>query len=158
VSYLSGIFIVSIFMLAGMLALHDLLIDSKKEITLRTTNKALEKNHIVLTTRLNAIETAMEELGTEDRNLHRKFFGAPTDSIETETAGIDNKQILKADVAAFSVVAENIREQSARLILKSGTTSTYFARHTGVNKQNVGIISAMPVAQPVRPWSADKVL
>src|SRR5690349_5703411 len=76
VFYACAACVTSLALLAGMLVLHDYLIDSDKELALRRENNALKNNRVVLTGQLQIIETSLATLRSEDEKLHVKFFGA----------------------------------------------------------------------------------
>ena len=111
--YVSGVIVVSILMLAGMLVLHDFLFDSKKEITLRKQNNAFEKNHVLLTAQLNAIESTLTELDEEDQKLHEKFFGSPLEKRAAQAGADGNKHLLLADAALFRETVKKISDRSS---------------------------------------------
>src|SRR5215212_8049023 len=72
--YSSGLLLSALFMLCGLLLLHDFLFDSENEKRFRSENLALKKNQILLTDKLEVVEATMVSLHEKDQILHRKFF------------------------------------------------------------------------------------
>lgn len=157
VFYASGVVVVAILMLAGMLVLHDFLIDSEKEVALRKQNHAFEKNHVLLTSQLNAIESTLTELGAEDQKLHQKFFGSPMENRAVQTTAGGDKQLLLADPGLFRKAIEKISDRSAALLRASGSTSAFFGEKLSL-KDRRNMLSSIPLLQPTRPWQADNFI
>src|SRR5687768_1628897 len=74
VFYACSVLVAAVFILAGMLTLHDFLFDSEKEIALRKANKVLRQNHAVLMSQLSDIESTLTTLADDDSKLHAKLF------------------------------------------------------------------------------------
>ncbi len=156
--YVSGIVVVAVLMLAGMLVLHDYFIDSAKEISLRNENSALRKNYAVLTSQLGDIESTLEQLQREDQKLHQKFFGS---ELETYTGDKDvtiDQNVLLADASNFRESLEKIEHQSQKLLVQSSITTGFFANELGINKSQLDKLIAMPVLLPTNPWNSESVL
>ncbi|MBT1697798.1 M23 family metallopeptidase [Fulvivirgaceae bacterium PWU4] len=157
VFYASGVIVAALLMLAGMLVLHDFLFDSEKEVTLRKQNKAFEKNHVLLTAQLNAIESTLTELGEEDKKLHAKFFGSPMENRATQAVADGNKHLLLADPALFRKTVEKISDRSTDLLTTSGSTSAFFGEKLSL-KDRKNMLTSIPLLQPTRPWQADNLI
>lgn len=156
--YMSGVLISAILMLAGMLILHDFLIDSEKEVALRKENNALEKNHALLTNQLNIVESTLATLEEEDKKLHYKFFGSPVEQSKTKAHGASKKNVLLADASSFRDAIKKIEDQSADLITKSLQSNLAFGDNITFTKQSISNAVDMPTIQPVHPWQPDKLL
>jgi murein DD-endopeptidase MepM/ murein hydrolase activator NlpD len=155
--YISGVIVVSILMLAGMLVLHDFLFDSEKERLLRKQNSAFEKNHVLLTTQLSSIESTLSELSAEDRKLHEKFFGAPMEHTPPPAADAGNKHLLLADPALFRKAVEKISARSSVLLNGSSRTSSFFGNKLSL-ADHKNKISSLPLLQPTRPWNPENLI
>jgi murein DD-endopeptidase MepM/ murein hydrolase activator NlpD len=158
VFYVSGLVVVAILMLAGMLFLHDYFIDSEKEISLRNENAALKKNYGVLTSQLGDIESTLEHLEVEDQKLHQKFFGTDLVSVANENATLLDKNVLLADPSDFRKAINNVNEESSKLLMQSSITTGFFSGELGINKAEINKIIAMPVLLPTKPWNAESVM
>jgi murein DD-endopeptidase MepM/ murein hydrolase activator NlpD len=156
--YISGVLVVAILMLAGMLTLHDFIIDSEKEIALRKENNALQKNHSVLTNQLDEIESTLEQLDAKDKALHAKFFGTALEKSTSSAKGVSSKNILLADASTFRKKVNAIEQKSNTLLTSSVITSNYYGEKLTVNKKLAEKISAMPTALPIQPWESDKLV
>jgi murein DD-endopeptidase MepM/ murein hydrolase activator NlpD len=156
--YLSGIFVVALLMLAGMLTLHDYIFDSPREITLRSENAALAKNQVILTSQLNTIESTLSELGTEDEKLHEKFFGSPMEKMTDFNVRSTNKHLLLADPSTFRSVAETMGGRSSELLSQSATTSSFYGNQLSLTKERLKAIVSMPLLQPIQPWHTANLL
>jgi murein DD-endopeptidase MepM/ murein hydrolase activator NlpD len=155
--YMSAVIVVAILMLAGMLVLHDFLIDSSKEITLREQNKAFEKNHVLLTAQLNSIELALARLSEEDRKLHEKFFGSPMDKVAAQATDAGNKQLLLADPLLFRRAVEKISSRSSVLLTNSSRTSSFYGEKLSL-KDHRDKLNSLPLLQPTRPWNTEHLI
>jgi murein DD-endopeptidase MepM/ murein hydrolase activator NlpD len=158
ISYTVGSLLVAVMMLAGMLFLHDFLIDSEKEITLRKENNALEKNHVILTSQLNSIESTLAFLRNEDERLHFKFFGTELEKGAKRKSGIANKNLLLADPKGFRNAAELIDQQSSAMLKQSSGTNSFFGDNLSLPKERAINFGSMPTLQPIQPWNYEKVI
>lgn len=156
--YVCGILVTSIVMLAGMLTLHDFLIDSEKEIALRKENSALKSNHRTLSAQLENIESTIETLESKDQELHTKFFGTALEKYSQRSNSVGNRNILLADATSFRKSVSKINSKSAELLNTSVITSSYYGEKLTIDKRIAEKIAAMPTGQPVRPWVTDKVV
>lgn len=156
VFYISGIIVVSLLMLAGILVLHDFMIDSEKEVTLRRENHALKKNQETLTVQLNTIESTLSELELQDQKLHTKFFGIPPEKTFVKQ-GSAQKNILLSDASSFRSAVEKIQTESSTLLHKSAQLNLVFANTISVDKEAMAMIHAMPNIRPVRFWKNEKL-
>jgi murein DD-endopeptidase MepM/ murein hydrolase activator NlpD len=157
--YMSGIVVVALLMLAGMLTIHDYIFDSAREIALRQENAALSKNQVILASQLNTIEATLSELGLKDEKLHQKFFGSPMEK-PPEAAGIRsaNKHLLLADPSTFIRVVEMMRTRSSELLMQSAITSSFYGNQLTLSEKQLRAIGSMPLLQPIQPWNSDNVI
>jgi murein DD-endopeptidase MepM/ murein hydrolase activator NlpD len=154
--YACGVIVMAIAMLAGMLALHDFIFDSKKELALRKENKALESNYAVLTSQLSTIEGTLASLEEDDKKLHAKFFNKSPEEKRTENKS--RKHLLLADPRAFSKAVDEINSSTDAIKGKTLNNSYAVVRHGAFTKKAVMHASTMPNIQPVRPWQPDNLL
>lgn len=156
--YLSGILVVAILMLSGMLTLHDYIFDSEKEISLRKENAALSRNQVVLTSQVSLIESTLTRLGEEDEKLHAKFFGSSANAAADNSHRIADKELLLADATAFRTAISKMTERSSGLLSQSVTTSSFYGEHLGLTDSHLKTISSIPLLVPTRPWNTDNLL
>jgi len=126
ITYILGVLVMAIAMLAGLLFLHDFVFDSKNEIALRKENAALNRNSIVLTNQLSQIEGTLSTLQEEDKKLHRKFFGVELITPVAQNSAASKQQLLLADPSAFRDAVNSIGKHSDALIDQSTKSNLYF--------------------------------
>lgn len=158
VTYIMGVLVMSIAMLAGLLFLHDFLIDSENELALRKENAALTRNSVVLTNQLNEIESTLTTLNAEDKRLHQKFFGTELTEPSVQNNKASKQQLLLADPTSFSNAVKALKDHSSNLVDQSSKTNRYFGNAVDMSKDDVAAIDAMPTAQPVEPWESEKLI
>jgi murein DD-endopeptidase MepM/ murein hydrolase activator NlpD len=158
VFYVCGILVTALLLLTGMLALHDYIFDSPREIALRQENAALAKNQVILTTQLNTIESTLSQLGSEDQKLHEKFFGSVVEKPSDANTQSANKHLLLADPATFRTVVENIRTRSSELLNQSVTTNSFYGSQLSLKEKQLEAICSMPLLQPIQPWKTENLL
>lgn len=141
-----------------MLTLHDFLIDSEKEIAFREENKALRKNHAVLTSQLNNIETILHTLDQEDKKLHSKFFNTILENGSTTASGTSRRHLLLSDAASFRKAAEKIQIQSATLLEQAYSADLDITSKLPRERQAIIKSLAIPAIQPVSPWLAENLI
>jgi murein DD-endopeptidase MepM/ murein hydrolase activator NlpD len=156
--YACGACVTSILLLAGMLVLHDYLIDSDKELALRRENNALDNNRVVLAGQLQTIEASLATLQTEDEKLHTKFFGTTHENPADQDAGLAQQRVLLTDPAGFRKAVANLSDHSAKLLRKSTATNVFFSLHNEFNQSSLDLLASIPTYQPVQPWSHEKLL
>ena len=156
--YAFGVLVVAVLMLAGLLILHDFIIDSEKEISLRKENNALEKNQIVLTAQLSSIESSLASLQDEDEKLHSKFFGAPMEKMHEKTAAIADRQMLLADASEFRATVAELSQRSSSLHIQSSLTNLFYGTNLSLEKQKLNSVESIPTLPPVKEWDPEKLL
>ncbi len=155
--YASGAIVTSLLLLAGMLTLHDYLVDSEKESALRLENKALEKNHANLTSQLSDIEITLASLAEEDKKLHTKFFTS-TPEETTPTDKTSRKQLLLADASGFRNAIEKLSFDTEHVMQRSAQWDAAFTTIDAFEKEKAFAAAGMPNLQPVKSWETDKLL
>jgi murein DD-endopeptidase MepM/ murein hydrolase activator NlpD len=158
--YSLGVIVMAVLILAALLVVHDVVVDSEKEIALRKENAAMEKNQVILTNQLNSIESTLSSLDKEDRKLNAKFFGTASDAKNVvEKFSSADHRLLLANASAFRIELEKISEQSSFLLKQSAQTNIYFKNEITLGKKELAFLrAAMPASQPVQPWDAKKVI
>lgn len=157
VLYTFGILLTATAMLAGLLAVHDTVFDSEKELRLRKENAALAKNSVLLTHQLSSIESSLTSLHAEDRRLHQKFFGVELNTPPKQAPGASKQKLLLADVDAFRAAVKSINQQSSALLQQSAESNAYFAKSISLKEFFVKL-QTTPTLQPVQPWQSDKLI
>jgi murein DD-endopeptidase MepM/ murein hydrolase activator NlpD len=158
ISYILGLLFTSAVIFAGMLLLHDFLVDTNIEITLRKENSAIEKHRILLEDQLTSVNAKLDDLHRKDQNLHNKFFSSVTGSPTHARQRDDSKRnILLADGDAFSSIADDLEEKSEALIEQSRISSSDFSE-SAVLSEKLDSIAYIPFHQPVAGLTPDKLL
>lgn len=155
--YASGILVASLLLLAGMLTLHDYLIDSEKELALRKENSAYKKNYAILTSQLSEIESTLDALENEDKKLHTKFFLSPPEQ-QTVTDNTSRKQLLLSDASSFRSAVEELATQSEKMMHRSQQWNEVFVNSDVFEKNKLYETAGIPNIQPITPWETDKLL
>lgn len=158
VFYMSGVIILATGFLAGMLTLHDYVFDSEKEIALRKENLALAGNQAILTSQLNTIEATLTALEQEDKKLHTKFFGSAPASISKDQVTPVEKHVLLASPSDFRETIKKVKARAVKLLSASTSANTHHGKAFSLKAKDVGIISTMPLLQPVYPWKPENVI
>jgi murein DD-endopeptidase MepM/ murein hydrolase activator NlpD len=157
-SFIMGIAICSAAMLAGLLLLHDFVIDTPAELAYRKENKALEKYRGILTEQLEEADQKLGALHDKDDKLHQKFFASMAVEVPVTESLHAKESILLADPQSFSDVLAELKETSSRLINASIETSQAFAQRDGLAFTNMESIPSLPLSQPVADLTPEKLL
>ena len=158
ITYICGILLMAAVMLAGLLALHDLVFDSPRELALRKENQALSRNSVVLTNQLAEIEKSLAALHSEDRRLHQKFFGVELVTPATPNLAARKQQLLLADPDAFRNAVASVGKNSSALLAQSSVSNSYFSKHVDFGKEDFSLFESMPTALPIQPWDNEKLI
>lgn len=144
--YSTALLITSAFMLAGLLALHDFIIDSDKEKALRKENLALQKSQAILARQLSEVESTMQVLREKDKGLHNKFFASvsPVDN-ESRRTDVNRQQIL---LSGGQQLVEEVNEQSEQLIFHADSTTKAYSNNLKV-RYYLDLIPSLPAGPPV---------
>ncbi|MFZ6014317.1 MAG: M23 family metallopeptidase [Bacteroidota bacterium] len=154
--YVLGVFTTAAFMLAGMLILHDYLIDSEEEIAFRRANATLERHQIMMAAQLQQVEATLVSLNKKDQELHQKLFQDEEVIVEAVPPPTTSKdELLLADAATFRHVLEKVNHKTARLLEQSSGTNQLFSKKIGIHKDDVDFMASMPTLQPVKSWQLD---
>jgi murein DD-endopeptidase MepM/ murein hydrolase activator NlpD len=158
VTYVVGVMLMAIAMLAGLLMLHDFVFDSPNEVALRKENNALTRNRIILTHQLNEIDASLDALHNEDKRLHHKFFGVELVDRVAQNPAANKQQLLLADPDAFRNAARSISENSRDLLARSAKSNSYFSSAIAFSKDDISSLDAIPTALPVERFESDKLI
>jgi murein DD-endopeptidase MepM/ murein hydrolase activator NlpD len=156
--FLLGMAVTASSMLAGILLLHDLLVNTPDEKRLRKENQALRQHHAALSGRLNDLQPVLTSLQNKDRILHARFFGSSLAVGELEADGASKEKLLLADDNSFREHVSSIKQTSQRLIGRSVATREYFSNKLEIKKEDLEHIGALPTLQPVIPWQDDRLI
>ena len=158
VGYILGVMAMGAAMLAGLLALHDFVFDSPRELALRKENHALSRNSVVLTHQLGEIETSLDRLHSEDKRLHQKFFGVELVTPAVPNLAARKQQLLLADPEAFREAVASVGKNSRALLDQSFASNSYFSKTVDFTKDDFSLLEALPTALPVQPWENEKLI
>ena len=159
ITYAFSLLITSAAAFAAMILLHDFLVDTKIELTLRKENAAIEKHRVILESQMKGIMTKLDELHQKDQNLHDKFFASLTGVSAPAGQRNDSKRnILLADADDFSSLAKALEKKSERLIEQSVISSSDFSRSDVLNNGKLEVIVSIPFHQPIRELVPEKLM
>jgi murein DD-endopeptidase MepM/ murein hydrolase activator NlpD len=158
VFYLSGLLVTSIIILAGILVSHDYLIDSEKEIALRSENRALKKNQVVLASQLFDIENTLATLDEEDKELHQKFFTTPLEEVVPRTSTLNKKALFLGGAPSFRDAAKKVNSLTQELLNKSLKSNHAIARQSLFEKLLSKNTSTLPSISPVWPINSEHIV
>lgn len=158
VFYISGVVVFSIVLFISLLIVHDYFFDSAKEIALRTENQALERNHKQLKAELSSIETSLVTLKEKDEELHRKFFGNPSDEGQSSTQSVASQEILLANPSVFREKMTLLNTISSYILTKTTASSAYFTTRMSMKESDVKRIASMPNTMPIKDGNIEQVI
>lgn len=156
--YFLGITTTASFILVGLLLLHDVVVTTANEKTLRKENRAMREHHAVLSSQLNELQPVLASLQHKDNELHTRFFGTPP----METAQPDDRaskeELLLADANSFRKQISSMSVASDQLIAKSSLTNHHFGRTLALSKDARTGMDALPTRRPVELLPADRLI
>jgi murein DD-endopeptidase MepM/ murein hydrolase activator NlpD len=156
--YCLGLAVMASCMLAGILLLHDLVINTENESRLRKENRALKRHHAILSSELNQLQPVLTSLQNKDRILHSKFFGAPPVLRAPDIDRASKENLLLADASSFRQQASSLQATSRHLALRSARTNRYFGSSLKLAPEKLSTLNALPTLQPVSPWQTDRLI
>ena len=156
--YCLGLGVMASCMLVGILLLHDLLINTDRENSLRKENRALRRHHALLSADLNQLEPVLVSLENKDKILHAKFFGSQLPPKEEGVDRASKQNLLLADGDSFREEVTSLKATSGKLIVRSASTNYYFGSELVLEKKTLAGINALPTLQPLQPWQSDKLI
>ena len=158
VFYLSGLLVTSLIILAGILVAHDYIVDSPKELSLRSENRALRKNQVILTSQLFDIENTLDALGEEDKLLHQKFFTTPLEDVAVQKPTINKRNLFLGGAPSFRTAAEKINSLTSELLRKSSATNRSIAKQSIAKTLSHHNAKSTPWASPVVPLNIEHIV
>lgn len=156
--YFLGLMVTGSCMLAGILLLHDLVVNTHNENRLRRENRALKQHHAILSEELSDLQPVLTSLQNKDRLLHARFFGTAPEQPRQNIDRASKQKLLLADAGAFRKKVSSMKGISEQLIKKSSSNNRYFEKTLKLNDLEVAISNALPTLQPIRPWQADRLI
>jgi len=156
-SYGTGLLLCTAALLAGLLFLHDFLVDSEAEIAYRKENSALEKHYGILSQQLETVESKLASLHEKDDGLHQKFFASVSSELPTDATS-SKAGILTTTPSGFRKALKEIKATSTSLIKTSRASNLIFSSRVALSSKDLGKLSALPVNIPVRELSPEKLL
>ena len=134
-------------MLAGMLAVHNSLIESEKEKLLRKENNALEKSERIISRKLQEIDAVFASLEEKDRELHKKFFGSDERS-EPVASAISNQRLLLADPSSAKYFMKRVEAYADEMLGRAGESSIDARNYQLLFEKRV-FLASLPTGMPV---------
>lgn len=156
--YCLGLVAMGSCMLAGILLLHDFIVNTDRENHLRKENKALNKHHAILSAQLNELQPVLTSLQHKDKVLHEKFFGSEPVLHQANIDRASKQDLLLADGRSFREQVSSLNNTSGKLITRSALTNHFFGNKIDLSKKVVAGINALPTLQPIQPWQTEKLI
>jgi murein DD-endopeptidase MepM/ murein hydrolase activator NlpD len=158
-SYVLGLGFCAAAMLAGLLLLHDFLVDTPAELAYRKENNTLEKYQVILAKQLEEADEKLSALQKKDEKLHDKFF-ATLPTIQSAEANPDHskQKILLADAWSFREVVKDLKKNSDDLIGQSIHSNMLFADKQMHTDFNNNLIPGLPLYQPLGELTPEKLV
>lgn len=156
--YSLGLIVMGACMLVAILLLHDWLINTDRENSLRRENKALEKHHAALSAQLNELKPVLTSLEHRDKILHEKFFGTPP-AVKSESDDQSSRRdLLLADPDSFREEVASLSDASQQLKVRAASSNYRFSKSVTLGRKSLPTLNAMPTLQPVQPWQSDRLI
>jgi murein DD-endopeptidase MepM/ murein hydrolase activator NlpD len=155
-TYGLGLLFCSALMLTGMLKIHDLVVDSKKEKALRKENKAIERGQVVLTKHLDEIDEKLTTLESRDSALHFKFFLTKPDN-QIKTAQRSKQNMLLADASGWLSEKNVIDAKSSLLIQQAESANESFSEQLNWQSRK-NLLHSLPSIPPVEEFRNENVM
>lgn len=158
ITYALGLAVTATFFLAGLLILHDFIVNTDQEIAYHKENRAIEKNQALLTAELQEVEATLGLLKDKDKKLHQKFFTPVLEEPEQHQRTTRKHDILLSDAQSFREVATTLEAKTLSLIQSIETTNHFFATKTKQSLGNLDLVESLPLLQPVANLQAEQLL
>jgi murein DD-endopeptidase MepM/ murein hydrolase activator NlpD len=156
--YCLGLMITGSCMLAGILLLHDFVINTDLEKNLRKENRALKEHHTILSASLGEIQPTLASLQSKDRILHVKFFGSHPALPVVNAVSTSKEKVLLADPDSFRKIVSSVKETSQELVQISSRSNIYFENALTLEKDDLDLIHSLPTMQPIRSWQPEMLI
>ena len=156
--YSLGMMAMASAMLAGILLLHDFLINTDNETRLRRENKALRKHHDALSAQLHELQPVLTSLEDKDRLLHARFFGAAPVAPVEQIDRASKEKLLLADGDSFREHVSILQSAAAALRSRSLRTNYYYGEKLALEPSALAIIHSLPTLQPIQPWQRERLI
>ncbi len=156
--YSLGLTVMAACMLIAILFLHDWLVNTDREISLRRENKALERHHSELSAQLNELRPVLTSLENRDKILHKKFFGTQPVVTSAEIDQRSRQDLLLADADAFREQVELLSKTSESLKKHAAISNYGFSESVPLNRKSLPTLHTMPTLQPIHSWQPDRVI
>jgi murein DD-endopeptidase MepM/ murein hydrolase activator NlpD len=145
ITYAIGLALCSAAMLIGLLLLHDYMVETELENSLRNENLTLEAQQLQLQAKLADADANLELLREKDRALHQILF-ASTGTQSTKEQSQDFEKILLTETSSFSQIVDNVRNNSDKSIKDAKASNEEFAQ---LFSHNFVISQDLPISMPI---------
>jgi hypothetical protein len=156
--YLLGLGVTASSLLFGILLLHNFLVNTDHEKTLRKENRALREHHAILSAELIELQPVLTSLENKDKVLHKRFFGPQAVPPGEKSHHAAKENFLLADVPSFRKQVLALKETSQRLLTRASGTNAHFINTFGGEKDKFESLPSIPTLQPIAPWEADRLI
>jgi murein DD-endopeptidase MepM/ murein hydrolase activator NlpD len=155
--YTTALVLTAVLMLAGLLILHDLVIDSEKEKLFRKENFALQKSHSLISKQLDELDVTLASLQAKDRELHVKFFSSGPETESAQTPRSTKRDMLLSDAPTLHTFLSDVEEQSDRLLNKASASTDHYSQHMNIGFYT-DMIPSLPLAQPIAGLAPQNII
>jgi len=156
--YVLGLAVTGACMLVGILLLHDFIVNTDNERSLRRENRALKEHHAILSKELDELQPVLTSLQQKDRMLHARFFGSPPEIPKQNVDRASKEKLLLADANSFRDQVSRMKQTSDKLIERSSATNRHFGHSLELDMTDIAAMDSWPTLQPVSPWQADRLI
>lgn len=155
--YSGGVIAVASLMFAGLIFVADKLVMTEHERYLLQENEALATHKIVLASRLEEVESAIDDLHQKDILIHEKLFEVKPQAVVREKAR-DHNSILSADAGEFRKQLHELQATTARLKAGSARVNQAFGERFSNAAGTGNDLHAIPTLQPIVNSNLDFVV
>jgi murein DD-endopeptidase MepM/ murein hydrolase activator NlpD len=145
-------------MLAGILLLHDFVINTDVEKTLRKENRALKEHHSILSASLTELQPTLTSLQSKDKILHVKFFGSQPALPEVNAVSTSKEKVLLADPDSFRKIVSAVKGTSQELVRASSRSNIYFQNALSLGEDDLELMQSLPTLQPFKTWQPEMLI
>ncbi|HEY9005365.1 MAG TPA: M23 family metallopeptidase [Ohtaekwangia sp.] len=150
-----GILFTATLLFIGIVVLHNRFVTSDYERQLRAENKLLKEHKPVLMENLNEIETTLQKLKSEEKDLYTKLFNTTPPSEKNVAASLSKEKVLLADAGDFQSMLETLKGRSDALYDR--TTDSHAATRP-ISEQDLAMMLSLPSILPIQNLEAEKLV
>lgn len=147
--YIAGLIFTGLLLCGAMVVVHDSLVESKTEQSLRRENELFKKHKPILAQKLAEVENKLTGLKKDDKQLYVRLFNAEPPESSSKSSTLSKEQVLLADVSEFKTLLYVLKEKSEKLKAKSVGGNSSFGGKIKITKDQLEMIGSIPSIQPI---------